>query len=356
MEFKRQNRYNEDRRNKINVPRRGDSKAASLTPAQNTTPVDKIDIPADLASQRQSFGFDDIPVDNEDMEHVRFRDILKAWIKQAAKDSPLEKKLTNAKIKKARLHELKNDLKWAIQADLDEPIAPQPPKQPAHQTTKTSPDKKHGSQSETKTIDININFGSLPNLPWLKQFFKNLSFAKIKKRLSAFRFSRRSITFISLGTLLVASIVLVPQFITKQGFWAKAGTSESSIGDSQPQYTTVIPSGKNIQDLGGWKRISPQDRNPVFAYADKIENVPINVSQQPLPDSFKSERDEKVKEVALSFNASEKMVVDGTTIYIGTSSDGPQSVITSKGDLLILIKSTSKIDNDAWGEYIKSLN
>jgi hypothetical protein len=355
MEFKKQTRHSADR-GKINVPERGSAKLPDASvPA---TPADSVSIPDDLASQRQSLGFDDIPVDNDDMEHVRFRDIFSAWITQAAKNSPLEKRLTKAKTKKARLHELKNDLKWAMQADLDEPVTPQVPhRQPSHQkSTKEHSDKKHEPQSETKTIDININFGSLPKLPWLKTFFTKLSHSGIKNYITAFRINRRSITFLSLGILCLAGLVLIPQFITKQGFWAKAGTSESSINNKQPQYTTVTPSGKDIQDLGGWKRVSPQDRNPVFAFADKIGDVPINVSQQPLPDSFKSAKDEKVKEVALGFNASDKIVADGTTIYIGSSSDGPQSVIASKGDLLILIKSTSKIENNAWGEYIKSLN
>lgn len=355
MEFKKQTRYSAGR-GKISVPERGGAERPHTSgPA---TPAKSISIPDDLASQRQSLGFDDIPVDNEDMEHVRFRDILSAWITQAAKNSPLEKRLTKAKTKKARLHELKNDLKWAMQADLDEPVTPQiPQRQPPHQKSANGhSDKKHEPQSETKTIDININFGSLPKLLWLKTFFKNLSISKIKNYTTAFRINRRSITFISLGMLSLASLVLLPQFITKQGFWAKAGTSESSINNKQPQYTTVTPSGKNIQDLGGWKRVSPQDRNPVFAFADKIGDIPINVSQQPLPDSFKSAKDEKVKEVAQSFNANDKIVTDGTTIYIGSSSDGPQSVITSKGDLLILIKSTGKIENNAWGDYIKSLH
>ena len=355
MEFKRQNSYNEDGRDKISVPQRGDAQPVPPEPTQNSKPADKVHIPADLASQRHSFGFDDIPVDNEDMEHVRFRDIIKAWIKQTAKNSPLEKQLSNAKTKKDRLHEIKNDLKWAMQADLDEPVAPQIPKQDP-QPPKVVSNKKAVAQPQSKTIDININFGSFPKLPKLKTLFKRVSFKSVKNRLSRFRFTRRNIALLSGGALLLASLVLVPQFITKQGFWAKAGTSESSIADKQPQYTTITPSGKNIQDLGGWKRVSPPDRNPVFAYADKIGTVSINVSQQPIPDSFNPDKEEKVQEVAKGFNASEKIVVDGTTIFIGTSSKGPQSVITSKGDLLILIKSTGKIDNDAWGEYVKSLN
>lgn len=125
-------------------------------------------------------------------------------------------------------------------------------------------------------------------------------------------------------------------------------------GDS-PEYQTILPGDKSISELGGWKRISPPEKEPVFAYADRINDVPISVSQQPLPSSFRSDIPNRVADLAKKYNATTEIAVGNTTVYIGTSVKGPQSVIFTKKDLLILIKSQKKIENSAWGEYIQSL-
>lgn len=123
-----------------------------------------------------------------------------------------------------------------------------------------------------------------------------------------------------------------------------------------PEYQTVLPGTKPISELGGWRRISPPQKDPVFAYADTIGDVSISISQQPLPASFRSDVDGQVAEMAKKFNATTKIDAEGTKVYIGTSVKGPQSAILTKHDLLILIKSQSKIDDVAWVEYVKSLN
>ena len=128
-----------------------------------------------------------------------------------------------------------------------------------------------------------------------------------------------------------------------------------NLESGTPKYSTVLPTGKNISSLGGWKRVSPSTADPVYAYADKIDNVPISVSEQPLPDSFKTDTANQVEQLAENFNATKKITVDDTIIYLGSSTDGPQSVIVNKGDLLILIKSELKIENTSWANYVSSL-
>lgn len=123
-----------------------------------------------------------------------------------------------------------------------------------------------------------------------------------------------------------------------------------------PTYHTVLPGGKSANELGGWRRVSPPGKDPVFAYDDEINNVPISVSQQPLPASFKTETASHVADLAKSYNANTKVNAGDTTVYIGTSSKGPQSVIFAKENLLVLIKSQKSIDNNAWTEYIQSLD
>lgn len=123
-----------------------------------------------------------------------------------------------------------------------------------------------------------------------------------------------------------------------------------------PNYTTVLPKEKSIDQLGGWKRVSPPEKDAVFAFNDMVDKVPISVSEQPLPATFKNDINGQVADLAQKFNATNKIDAGGTTVYIGTSSKGPQSVIFTKNNVLILIKSEKKIEDTAWASYVQSLD
>lgn len=315
----------------------------SSTPQQNPAPK----TPEDLASDRASFGFDDIPVGDEPDDDTRFRDVFSAWAKQTIKLSPVEKKLeeqkAKAKQKHRRLNAVKENIKWAMQADLDEPVAPRRQVPPSSQTPQPSSQKP-----ESKTIDININFGSLPKFPSLRKHFP--SKATVQSWLKQHVFTRKGL-WVALGcALLVAGYFGVLAILNHMDASRKTGS-----GDQSPTYETVLPSGKSIDDLGGWKRVSPPDRDPVFAYSDKIENTAISVSQQPLPEPFKNDTDKKVAELAESFGAATKIEANGITAHIGTSAKGPQSTIIAKDGTLILIKSQATLSQDAWKTYIQTL-
>lgn len=123
----------------------------------------------------------------------------------------------------------------------------------------------------------------------------------------------------------------------------------------RPAYPTLLPANTSIADLGGWQRVSPPDKDPVFAYIDHIKDTPISVSQQPLPSTFKQDPAGQTAELAKSFNAIDTLDIEGMTVYIGTSIKGPQSIIFTKKNLLVLIKSESTISHEAWTNYIRSL-
>lgn len=129
----------------------------------------------------------------------------------------------------------------------------------------------------------------------------------------------------------------------------------SAAGVKTPSYETALPKGKSISELGGWKRVSPPKNDPVFAFTDTIDGVPISVSEQPLPQSFKTDTGNQVAQLAQKFSATDKLEAGGTTVYIGTSSKGPQSVIFAKNNVLILIKSEKKITDTSWAAYAQSL-
>ena len=123
-----------------------------------------------------------------------------------------------------------------------------------------------------------------------------------------------------------------------------------------PSYKTLLPAGKTIDQLGGWTRVSPPDRNPVFAFADSIAGTPIIVSEQPLPSDFQTDATEQVSLLAEGYHASKHLKVGDVSVYIGTSAKGPQSVIFTENDLLILIKAQAVISDDHWVGYINSLH
>lgn len=125
---------------------------------------------------------------------------------------------------------------------------------------------------------------------------------------------------------------------------------------SDPSFQTILPSGQSITSLGGWHRVTPPGEDPVFAYSDTIDSVPISVSEQPLPDTFKHDTANAVADLAKQYNATTKLKAGDTAVYVGTSSKGPQSTILTKHNLLILIKSKSQVDNTSWTDYISSLN
>ena len=122
-----------------------------------------------------------------------------------------------------------------------------------------------------------------------------------------------------------------------------------------PDYTTVTPKGTSIDSFGGWTRVSPPDRNPVFAYVQTLGDSTISVSQQPLPDNLKVDSEQALSALAKDFRANEMITAGDTSAYIETKNNGAQSVLFIKNGLLILIKSSRSVANTTWVEYIISL-
>jgi len=162
--------------------------------------------------------------------------------------------------------------------------------------------------------------------------------------------SKKGIAFV----VFVIAAALVALQITHQ--YDTNDSVKRQVVSESPDYQTILPQGKSINELGGWKRVSPPKNEPVYAYGDKIGDIAISVSQQPLPSSFETDTGGHIRELAKGYNATDKITAGSTNVYIGTSAKGPQSVIFTKADLLILIKSQKKIDQKEWSAYIAALN
>lgn len=332
---------------RLSIPERGGSDTPEgLAPVRGASS----DVPSkkhDSLDGDNLFGFDEAPADNEKMDDVRFVDIFKAWGKRTIQHSPIEKYLATTKAKKKHLKRMKNDLKWAMQADLDEPVAPRPkqPKAPAHPPAAIAPPPPT-APPDSKTIDININFGSLPKIKRAAVVAKAREIFKKHKKIIA------SGSVIAIGVLLYVLVWPTASQYIESGNQVTGGTDPAA---KAPDYLTVLPKDKSISNLGGWKRVSPSESNPVFAYADKVDDVTISVSQQPLPEAFKTDISGNIADLAKQFSATEKIDANGTDVYIGTSAKGPQSVIFSKNGLLVLIKSQQKAESKSWKAYVESL-
>lgn len=195
---------------------------------------------------------------------------------------------------------------------------------------------------------------SIPSRPIQQPVLANqplLNTPTPEKRIKGLRVSR----FLHSKRTIVVIVVIVITCVTIGLLARNSNNSSADAAAKKPNYKTALPEGKTVAELGGWKRVSPAKDDPVFAYIDQIDSVTVSVSQQPLPQSFKSNVANQVAELAKKFNATDKIDAKGTAVYIGTSSKGPQSVIFSSNNLLILIKSEKQIADTSWATYVESL-
>ncbi len=167
--------------------------------------------------------------------------------------------------------------------------------------------------------------------------------------------SLRNVLFNKIPLVIAGGILLL--VVAGLLLWHTFAKADHTSKDhaSTPTYQTISPGGQSVSQLGGWRRVSPPNSQPVYAYDDSIGGVSISVSQQPLPSSFATNTDEKIAQLAKSYNATNKLATGDTTVYIGTSAKGPQSVIFTKNNLLVLIKSQSAVNDQAWKQYIIGL-
>lgn len=163
--------------------------------------------------------------------------------------------------------------------------------------------------------------------------------------------SKKALIIIALSLLTLGIIsVTIGAVATKN-----ASLESKSSTSSAPDFDPILPQGKTIEQLGGWQRLTPPNNAPYYVFTDSVNSTQITVSQQVLPESFKSNTAQSIQDLAKNYSATEELSVDNGKVYIGTSTKGPQSVIFTMNGLLVLIKSQGTIKNEAWVAYIASL-
>lgn len=162
--------------------------------------------------------------------------------------------------------------------------------------------------------------------------------------------SKKQIMFGSIILLILAIGAAIAIFLING-----SRAAPLSSDNPRPSFSLVLPSNKSADSLGGVSLVSPEGASPVYAYADTINTVGITVSQQELPAAFKADVDKNIEQLAKQDNANRTIKAGETTVFVGKSVKGPQSLYFAKNDLLILVKSQNEISDADWIQYITSL-
>lgn len=128
--------------------------------------------------------------------------------------------------------------------------------------------------------------------------------------------------------------------------------SNTEIKQTAPTFETLAPPEKEVKE----QPVSYDEEKGVASFAHKIGDTDVTVSQQPLPNSFKTNPDREVENLAKSLKASRVITAGEVKAYSGFSSeDGSQTVLFTKNKLLIFIRAQKAIKDDALAQYILSL-
>lgn len=243
-----------------------------------------------------------------------------------------------------------------IKVDAVEPDEPAPRKQlDWHQVFKQLPIALHDSaatesspahEQKVKMVEVNL---ALPSLNFVKQKLSELR--KLVRRLP------KKVLYAGTGGAVVLACLIIWAATRPASTAPNTGTIEApKLTRGTPNFATILPAGENINQLGGWVRISPAKAAPVYTYIDHINGVQVNVSEQPLPAQLQANTPTQLYQVAQNFGADSKLNAGDTIFYVGTDANDAQSVILAKDKLLILMKSVQIVPNDKWINYISSMH
>lgn len=220
----------------------------------------------------------------------------------------------------------------------------------------TQPQQKNTDLHDSRVHSISINL-QLPDTKKLKAKTKQL-YQSVRAKPSSLiaKYPRQ----LMIGSGVLAACIVVVGVVALSGSDGKGG--QGSLDDSangvlseqsaKPDFAYSVPKGDETEASGAVRYDADKK---VVNFEDSIGGVNIVVSQQPLPEAFKDDTDNRVKKMAEDFAATEVISTSNPTAYLGNDIKGPQTVIFAKKDLLVFIQSAKKIDNHDWAEYITNL-
>lgn len=102
-------------------------------------------------------------------------------------------------------------------------------------------------------------------------------------------------------------------------------------------------------------KVSYDNERKVASYPDKLSGVDLIISQQNIPNNFKTDPVAGVAKLAKDINANTKLDIGGFEAYLGQSIKGPQTVVFTKDGSLVFIKSAQTITKEEWIKYLGTL-
>lgn len=133
---------------------------------------------------------------------------------------------------------------------------------------------------------------------------------------------------------------------------ASAGSNDGKT-DEKPSFSILHPNGK--EELLEVTRKTPTGVL-LHTYRDTVEGAEVEVTQQELPESFKSSPTAELEKMAKNFQATDIIQIDEAFVYHGLDEKTRvQSLFTIKNNVLISIRSNVKLSDDTWAGYILSL-
>lgn len=160
--------------------------------------------------------------------------------------------------------------------------------------------------------------------------------------------------------IITVSIGLFAFFIgfskDKKALLGDSTGNNSAVLEDLPRETPrgfdlLFPRGLN-EDSFEIVRISPDGNSPSYTYVDTVPDstTKVSVTQQEIPKDF------NLQETATNFQATNIIKVDNVEIYHGyTEKTNVQSLILTKNNLLIFIRSSQKMPDEIWAGYVASL-
>jgi hypothetical protein len=215
------------------------------------------------------------------------------------------------------------------------PSRSKPPKSAQHHTTSAEQPVDY-----PKDLEINIKI-SLP-LRYLKKKFEHL---------------RNWFESIPARNLQIAGVVFALMLIFGVGgtvlYNHKNNKNTAAQSQAQPDFNPLYANG-NKPDTEKASFAYNSDRH-VASYNDTIAGVDITVSQQPLPDNFKKDKDGEAEKLSKTFKNVQPFYAGEVKAYKALSDFGQQTVFFVKDDLLIFINAPKQLDQDGLLLYITSL-
>lgn len=157
-----------------------------------------------------------------------------------------------------------------------------------------------------------------------------------------------------LAAIAGAILIIVGLFIGAKNLSKSqpVGVHEIEQRQAEPTFETLAPPVSQKTE----KAVAFDEEKKVASFNDKIGETGVTVSQQPLPDNFKSNAAEETEKLARSFKATRVITANDIRAYTGLSSEtGTQTVVFTKNGLLIFIHASQELNNDALARYIIDL-